>query len=83
MCQKNWVAHALPGLAHMSNCRIDFESIYKNKKRLAVINQSRKMPLSIRRYGLSYLNDSGLEKLFLVGSKEDGRSGGKKISRFE
>ena len=76
MPEKVWIAHDGPGLAHMANYHIDFEAIFKNKKRLTLVNKSRKMPFSVRRYELSDLNNDGIKELFLVGSREDGRSGG-------
>ena len=52
MSEKVWNSHDGPGLAHMANYHIDFEAIFKNKKRLTLVNKSRKMPFSVRRYEL-------------------------------
>jgi len=76
MSGKAQTVHDLPGLAHMANYHVNFEAIFKNKKRLTLVNQSRKMPLSVRRYELSDLNNDGIKELFLLGSREDGRKGG-------
>ena len=76
MAAKAQTVHDLPGLAHMANYHIDFEAIFKNKKKLTLVNKSRKMPFSVRRYELSDLNNDGIKELFLLGSREDGRKGG-------
>ena len=76
-------AHDGPGLAHMANFKIDIKSIFQNRNAISVINQSRKMPFSVRRYELVDLNKDGTDELFLLGSREDGRGGGnfKKIDK--
>ena len=77
MSKKAQTVHDGPGLAHMANYRIDFEAIYKNRKKVTLVNQSRKMPLSVARYELNDLNGNGDEELFLLGDLEDGRGKGK------
>ena len=77
MSKKARTVHDGPGLAHMANYRIDFEAIYKNRKKVTLVNQSRKMPFSVARYELNDLNGNGVEELFLLGDLEDGRGKGK------
>ena len=73
MSEKFLTVHDGPGLAHMANYHIDFEAIFKNKKRLTLVNKSRRMPFSVRRYELEDMNKNGDEQLFLLGDREDGR----------
>ena len=66
-----FTVHDGPGLAHMANFKVDIENIFTNQNEISVINQSRKMPFSVRRYELVDLNNNGFEELFLLGD-EDG-----------
>ncbi|MDB3928935.1 hypothetical protein N9413_06945, partial [Paracoccaceae bacterium] len=70
---KPWTKHGGPSLAQMVNVKFDIEKIFEEKTKLAFKNNSRKMPFSVRRYELNDLNADGLQELFLLGSREDGR----------